>query len=259
MRRSDRYNVSDETRVTRVKKNKYTYDEINSKIGYDTIPTYDADNAINLSSFNIDNLNRNEYHRIKEYKDLLDENLDLPKDEITPSKVSPIKEYDINKVLAEAKKNRESDELEGKRKVENLNTLNSLNKKYLYQKGFTEEDSQELKELIDTITSKKLSEDIEDEEERELLSDLLATTIDIKLEKELSKEEFDRLLEEKTEMTNSFYSKSLEFSDDDLIGENEEDDEEKPKSHVKIILVSIFLLISFIALITFVLKTLNII
>lgn len=260
MRRSDRYKNIGDSKVSRVDKNRHSYDEINSKIGYDTIPTYDVDKRINLSSLNSQNLNRSEYHKIKEYKDLLDHDLGLPQDEVRPKRVSSIKEYDINKVLDEAKKNREIDELEGKRKVDRLNTLDSLNKKYLYQKGFTEEDSQELKDLIDTITTKKLSDDIKDEEERELLSDLLATTIDIKLEKELSKEDFDRLLEEKSGLTSSFYTESLELTEDDLLKENEvEEDEEASKKGFKIVLISIFLFGSFITILYFLLKILNII
>ena len=46
--------------------------------------------------------------------------------------------------LEEAKKNREIDELEGKRNIQNEDSiLNNLNKKYLYQKGFSEEDNEE--------------------------------------------------------------------------------------------------------------------
>lgn len=259
MKRVDRYQA-EENKLTRVKKNSNTYEEINSKIGYDTIPTYESDVAINLSSFNIDNLKRNEYHKIKDYKDLLDDDKEIPIPKEMPKKVISPKEFDINKVLEEAKKNRITDELEEKRKVEKISTLNSLNKKYLYHKGFTEEDSQDLKELIDTITTKKLSEDIKDEEEKELLSELLATTIDVKLEKELSKEELDKLLDEKQEMTNSFYTKSLDLSEEDLVEEGElVTEEEVPKSRFKIILVLILLFIVFSTIVFILFKHLNII
>lgn len=261
MRRSDRYKDSEDNKVTRVNKNKYTYEEINSKIGFDAIPSYEADMAVDLSSLDIDKLNRNQYHQIKDYKELLDENKEIPEDNSRPKKIVAVKEYDINKVLEEAKSNRKADELEGKRKVENISSLNTLNRKYLYEKGFTEEDSQELKELIDTITSKKLSDDIKDDEEKELLSDLLATTIDIKLEKELSKEDLDKIIDEKIGLTDSFYTKSMELTDEDLLDDDEndenEDNEEEKDGTLKIILITALLFISFITVIYFILKYYN--
>ena len=179
--------------------------------------------------------------------------------------------------MEEAKKNREKDELEGKRSIkgEDYNILNSLNKKYLYQKGFSEEDTQELKELIDTITSETMVDDIQDEEEKELLSELLATTIDIKLEKELSKTQLEELVEEEENKeltdTNSFYSKSLELTANDLLSEDEEEKEEtteeKEKEELKeendhntakIVFVSLILLVIIAVVIYFILQVVGV-
>ena len=276
-RRSDRYKDSDTEKISRsrVNKNKTLYDEINNKIGIEEIPAYESNEEINLSMLDLDNLKRGDYQKVKDYKELIDEEQDSIQEE-APKEEKKKKSYDINKVLEEAKKNREKDELEGKRSIkgEDYNILNSLNKKYLYQKGFSEEDTQELKELIDTITSKTMVDEIEDEEEKELLSELLATTIDIKLEKELSKTQIDDLVEKQEENelndTNSFYSKSLELTANDLLSDNENEkevstDEEKEEEQVdnehntaKIVFISIILLAIIAVVIYFILQVLGV-
>ena len=279
-RRSDRYRESvepvEEIKKSRVNKNHTLYDEINSKIGFEEITPYNSDEQINLSSLDMGNLKRGEYQRVKDYKVLLEDKEDVD-DQEKVEKIVPKKNYDINKVLEEAKKNREIDELEGKRnlKDDDYNVLNTLNRKYLHQKGFTEEDNEELKELIDTITSKTLVDDIRDDEEKELLSELLATTIDVQLESELSNTQIMALTESSSEEngeltdTNSFYSKSLDLSGNDLLGDKEsegesDDDDEKEidldddRNVFKIILISVLLLIVVLVVGYFVLQFLGV-
>ncbi len=279
-RRSDRYRESvepvEEVKKSRVNKNHTLYDEINSKIGFEEITPYNSDEQINLSSLDMGNLKRGEYQRVKDYKVLLEDKEDVD-DQGKVEKIVPKKNYDINKVLEEAKKNREIDELEGKRnlKDDDYNVLNTLNRKYLHQKGFTEEDNEELKELIDTITSKTLVDDIRDDEEKELLSELLATTIDVQLESELSNTQIMALTESSSDEngeltdTNSFYSKSLDLSGNDLLGDKEsegesDDDDEKEidldddRNVFKIILISVLLLIVVLVVGYFVLQFLGV-
>lgn len=267
-KRSDRYNQSQDVLQinSRVKKNKYLYDELNSKIGYEEISVANTDTQIDLSSLNLEKPNREDYQKIKEYKTLLKDN-SVDKVEIEKKEIKP-KVFDINKVLEEAKKNRkEEDELEKKRnlKEEDYNVLSSLNKKYLHKKDFSEKDSDELKELIDTITSKTLVNEIKDEEEKELLSELLATTIDVKLEKELSTAEINSLYENKESSVsdenadNSFYTHSMELNKDDLIDEPEEDNEnndisERKNNGFKIFTIIIILIILIIVVTYFLLK-----
>ncbi len=267
-KRSDRYNQSQDVPQinSRVKKNKYLYDELNSKIGYEEISVVNTDTQIDLSSLNLEKPNREDYQKIKEYKTLLKDN-SVDKVEIEKKEIKP-KVFDINKVLEEAKKNRkEEDELEKKRnlKEEDYNVLSSLNKKYLHKKDFSEKDSDELKELIDTITSKTLVNEIKDEEEKELLSELLATTIDVKLEKELSTAEINSLYENKESSVsdenadNSFYTHSMELNKDDLIDEPEEDNEnndisERKNNGFKIFTIIIILIILIIVVTYFLLK-----
>lgn len=276
-KRSDRYSEEKKS-ISRVNKNKILYDDMNNKSGTYEIPTYESSNEIDLSKLDMNNLNREDFQKVKDYRELIDDD----KEDNVSQKIEVKKEksYDINKILEEAKKNREKDELEGKRNIsEEGSILNNLNKKYLYQKGFTEEDNEELKELIDTITSKTMVDDIKDEEEKELLSELLATTIDIKLEQELSETQIDNFVEEKIakekEMvdTNSFYSKSLELTAGDLLTEDEEkteieeDETEKENEEdvdegggsAKIVFISLILLIIISVVVYFVLKVLKVV
>lgn len=294
-KRQDRYDdTKPKSRMTRTERHQSLYNEINSKIGYSEMSSYEPGTKIDLSALNPDKPKREEYQKIKEYKSIMD----TDEKETEPGQkkeTAKVKTFDINAVLEEAKKNRKNeDELEKKRNLaNNESVLSSLNKKYLHTKDFDEEDSDELKELIDTITSKTMIDDIKDEEEKELLSELLATTIDIKLEQELSNEEINKLytadesdeeesdtssleytleqdddgydgqtedVEVTDQLDNSFFTHSVELKKSDLIDEDEydpekEDEEENEKSGVvKIVVVSIILLILVLLVTYFVLK-----
>jgi len=151
------------------------------------------------------------------------------------------KEHDINKILKDAKKTRvDKDELEEKRKLKkkeynitsqvDVNNLEEL-KEQRKKSGVREEDQEEIKELIDTIYSKKLRDEIDEElkntEDKDLMSDLLPssleeTVIDENLSKEIiEKEKSEKKHSEKIE--NSFFTKSMDLSTEDL--EDDDDDE----------------------------------
>ena len=271
-RRSDKY-VNSDTPVSRsrVNKNKYLYDELNSKIGYEEVSTVD-ESQIDLSSLNLKNPRREEYQKIKDYRNLFSD--DSTKTQEEKKEYKP-KNFDINLVLEEAKKNRKTvDELEKKRNLndDEYNVLSNLNKKYLHKKDFSESDDEELKELINTITSKTLSEDIKKEEEKDLFSELLASTVDIKLESNLSTEDVSKLYSElknyetssnnevdkdekseTEELEDSFYTKSLELSKKDLMLDDEEETD-KNKNGIKIALISLLLLFVLLIVIYFLFK-----
>ena len=269
-------------KMTRTKRNASLYKELNSNISYEEVKDLSNNGTvIDLSSLKDLNSRREDYQAVKDYKELLDDRVDDKKEEKVSREIEK-KKFDINAVLEEAKRNRKADdELEKKRKLEgDENVLTSLNKKYLHSKDFSKEDSDELKELIDTITSKTLVDDIQDEEEKELLSDLLATTIDIKLEKELSNEDINKLydkeeknleaaddnIEADDKIENSFFTHSVKLSRDDLETEEKEYEDEETEaadedeedigngSTLKIILISAFLLVLVLVITYFVLK-----
>lgn len=279
-RRQEQYSEDKTPKMTRAKRNASLYEEINSNIGYGEVKDFENEKVIDLSSLNVENPKREDYQAVKDYKEILSKEEEI---EETPETVKeePKKEFDINAVLEEAKKNRKADEeKEKKRKLDGEeNVLTSLNRKYLHSKEFNEEDSEDLKELINTITSKTLAQDIKDEEEKELLSDLLATTIDIKLEQELSNDDINKLydkdeksdkdddddeiqIDENTskKIENSFFTHSVEISKDDLdldkddIEDEEFDNIDNKGGVVKIVLISIVLLALLLIIIYFVLK-----
>ena len=186
MRRMDRYkDTSDESRMSRSNSNKELYESLGSNTRYANFTDVTNANAIDLSSKK--NYNRREdYHQMKEYQDVkpttrtrkdLDEFKSI-------YQTHENKVYDINNVLEEARKNRlEKDALEEKRKLKNTsyNILASLNpeelEKYRAEKKDKpiRADDEDLRELIDTITSATLAGDIK--AASELLGDLMATSI----------------------------------------------------------------------------------
>ena len=226
------------------------------------------------------------YHQIKEYQDVaptprakreLEEFKSIYKDREN-------KVYDINNVLEEARKNRqEKDELEEKRKLKNqsYNILSNLNKEELEKCRQERLDKvihpsdDEIRELIDTITSKTLAGDIK--AASSLLGDLMATSIMDKVEasdeipdeekeedddddsidekiditaievaaskeKELAKAEDDETAsqDDKTQTQDiEFYSRSMDLSDKDF----EMDDEFKERKLPLIVKILIFLII----------------
>lgn len=186
MRRMDRYKEnSEEQKITRSNQNQELYDSIGSNTKYTNFSDVTNANAIDISGEK-NYKTREGYHQLKEYKEViptprvkkeLEEFKNLYQDKEN-------KVYDINNVLEEARKNRsEKDALEEKRNLKNTsyNIIASLNPEELEK--FRQEKKEkvihpsddELRELIDTITSKTLAGDIK--AASSLLSDLMATSI----------------------------------------------------------------------------------
>ena len=288
MRRMDRYkDSSQEMRASRSDINKELYETIGTNTRYTNFSDVTNANAIDLSSTK-NYKTREGYHQMKEYHDVVP----------TPRVKRELEEfnhiyqdrenrvYDINNVLEEARKNRlEKDELEEKRKLKNTsyNILASLNpeelEKYRQEKRdkVIHPDEDELRELIDTITSKTLAGDIK--AASSLLSDLMATSImdkvasieedeeeidesdenDTDYQLSLSKEILDleqlkklnelektqEQIEEKEEYNlmlqkdEDFYTRSMDLSDQDF----DLDDEFKEKSMPIGIKILIFLIV----------------
>ena len=133
------------TRKSRVEKNQALYSEVNSKIGFEEVTVYEPGAAIDLSKLNEERPRREDYQKIKEYKNLIEDDNKEKVEEV--KKENKPKNFDINEVLEEAKKNRKNeDELEKKRNLsEDESVLSNLNRKYLHSKNFYENDSDELK------------------------------------------------------------------------------------------------------------------
>ena len=212
MRRMDRYKDEDTVMEKRSQKNKDLYQNVvNTKI----TNINDISDVANSNAFEIQTnggvaiTSREKYHQMKKYQNI--EPIPRVKKELEDFKYlynnHEKKVYDINSVLEEARKNRtEKDELEAKRKLKNTsyNILADLNKeeleKYREEKrkrSLENHEVNELREIIDTITTKTLAGEIDHETSVNLLSDLMATNI---LDKVSNPEEMDKMQEEQKEV-----------------------------------------------------------
>lgn len=280
--RSSRYldeDVSTRPKLTRANKNRYLYDEVNNKIGYEEIDTLEMYDGIELDC-DSPIKTREEYQKMKDTTRLEKDVVDVNREFEEEAKV-----YDINSILEEAKKNRViPDELEKKRKLQNVeySILNDLNQKYKNKKEKIEEDLEKegIRELIDTITSRNLASDLADlekDDEDDLMSDLLATNTmnaieGISLEEDIAKEilvdkretlkddeeESDEIVEEDGRLVNSFYTRSMDLSEHDFEIRDEIIEDNKEKRKILILVILIILVIIAIASI-FILKKINII
>lgn len=188
--RMDRYRTTDgidnET-ISRSDKNQDLYDNLGNNAKYTNFTDVSKIDAISLNDAKKNYRTREGYKTIREYGNVdrrpkaqkdLDEFNYLYQDQEN-------RVYDINSVLEKAKENRKDrDELENKRKLKNTNynILASLNKEELerYRKDKVEKnkpEEDELRNLIDTITSKTLAGEISKDTGVDLLSDLMATNV----------------------------------------------------------------------------------
>ena len=280
--RSSRYldeKVTTKPKMTRSNKNKYLYDEVNKNIGYEEIDNFSGYNGVELDN-TTPIKTREEYQKLKDYSFMYDEKEQIEQKAIVPEEE---KVYDINSVLEEARKNRViTEEQEKKRKLQNVeySILADLNKKYISKKEKIVEDLEKegIRELIDTITSKTLAQDVadlsyEEDDGKDLMSELLATGTlsnleDIDLEEEIAKEILaekedqensqDEVIEEDGHLINSFYTKSMDLTEQDFELREEIVEENKEKRKILILVVLIILVL--VAIISvFILKKINII
>ena len=192
--RMERYEKEEQREISsRANKNQELYENIGRNTKYTNFTDVTNANAFDLGTAQKNYRTREGYHQMKEYNTFISE----PKVKKELDEFNYLyqdhenKVYDINSVIAEAKKNRiKKDELEAKRKLKNTNynILASLNpeelEKYRKEKvERTKPDEEELRSLIDTITSKTLAGEIDQETSVDLLSDLMATNIMDRVEK----------------------------------------------------------------------------
>lgn len=290
--RMERYQNADDIRASRrSNKNQELYQNVGNNTKYTNFTDVANANAFDLGTAQKNHRTREGYHQMKEYGNYTPE----PKVKKELDDFNYLYQdhenriYDINSVLEEAKKNRaKKDELEAKRKLKNTNynILASLNpdelEKYRKEKvERTKPDENELRGLIDTITSKTLAGEIDQATSVDLLSDLMATNIMDRVEKPekdsvdcsteldeieeklslskeiLDKDQLDKVQELKEkdsdkktslmdESDTDFYTRSMDLSDKDF----EMDDEFKEKKlpiGIKIVLIIIILAVLAVA------------
>lgn len=281
--RMDRYNdEATKTQFSRAEKNKDLYENIGKNTRYTNFTDVTNATTINLNEeANIQT--RQGYHKLKNYQDIAP----IPKSKKELNEISILyqdhenKVYDVNRILEQAHKNRisHSDE-EEKRKLSDssYNILTNLTKEQLEQyrkertKKVVKPDEEELKELINTITSKTLAGEIDKATSLDLLSDLMATSVvdtvepiseenasveteedKLSLSKEvLDKEQLDKIKEVKekedekfaeklTSADSDFYTKSMDLSDKDFETSLDFEEAKMPGS-LKFIIVIVILI-----------------
>ena len=255
--RMDRYNDStnlNDRSYSRTNKNSELYKNVGNNSKYTNFTDVTNINAGDINTSAQNSRTREGYHKIKDYDNIMP----VPKVKRELDEFNYLyqdrenKIYDINTVLEEARKNRiDKDELENKRKLKNTNynILADLNpeelEKYRQRKNRAKRpNDDEIRELIDTITSKTLAGEISKATTVNLLSDLMATSamdkidcetfdddektveIDLSLSKEiLDKESIAKVNNMKEEpkkngiMKNAdddFYTRSMDLSDKDF-------------------------------------------
>lgn len=272
-RRSSKYieeEISTQPKSSRSSKNRTLYSEINDKIGYGEIVGLPNYGKVELDK-NTPIKTREEYQKTKEINLLFDEQA---KEEKVEEEKPVEKVYDINTVLESAKKNRSvTDEADKRRKLQDMeyNILTDLNQKYISKKEKMDENLEKegIRELIDTITSKTLVEDLkkeeldseEEDDGKDLMSDLMATSaltaisneaLQEELAKEILNEEAKReeekdedlqLTKQDGKIVNSFYTRSMDLSEQDFEIRDEILEENKARRKILILVVLIILII----------------
>ncbi|MDD2377629.1 MAG: hypothetical protein PHD10_01190 [Bacilli bacterium] len=212
--RMGRYYQTNNENSDRTSRNQKLYDTLYSDNAYDdveTVVTKPSPNKIDIEKIRellkSDEIKKNiDYKKVDnelDYQDPLDEE----------------KSYDIRDVLSKARDEREN-EPSKYRSLRNTeyNILKGI--KIDEYKQQMEEDSEELKELINTITSTSLLNKMGDRElSLELLNDLRSNTMigDSDSIKAIIEEEKKEAKEEKpSEIDTSFYTSSLSFKDKDF-------------------------------------------
>lgn len=179
--RMDRYSHEEKKQVSsRVNKNQELYDNYMENAKFTEYVDDVASNAIDLSGISSESRTREDYLKSKEAGEFFNDSTDTNQKEVNFDYSEEPKDYDINKIIEDAKKNRvEEDELEKKRKLRNSD-YNATEKKEKdvtevhvttdeYQKttGLSEDETKNLKELINTIYDAALKGEIDVEVEEE--------------------------------------------------------------------------------------------
>lgn len=254
--RMDRYDVPEKNKSSRLSKNQKLYEDLYTNSSYTEFTDINSSNVIELNNNLSNTIGRREnYQKNKEYSNAFNTDdiykydpFDEEKYSLETESISK-KDYDINSVLESAKKNRvDVDDLEKKRKLRTTeyDILKDLTEEKLKEhkekkkEVLSKEEEEELKDLIYTITSNTMRQDIDNE----LLSGLMPTKLDeTVVSSDLSEElnatiNIDDIVNNNEDTTNisttstslklddSFYTKSMDLSDQDLVKNVEKDEEE---------------------------------
>ena len=270
--RMEKYNSysTDYNKKKRTTKNQDLYENFYTKNMYFDDAS-SVDNAYEFDSNSSPYSSRSNYQRVKDYRQLLKPKEISSKEELRKYLESDEDDsYSLNEIMEKAKKNRQDVEVEEerKRKIKNGEynifegtTLEELKKR----KAEIDKEKGEIEELINTISSKTLKDDIENELSKDLLSDLMSESENDKIgnieddsdevitesvsKLILDKEEERKNKSEVSDIDRSFYTKSMDLSDEDFELDDEFDElREKKHTGIKVLLILILLIVVAVAI-----------
>jgi len=224
MPRMERYQEQQATPTkvkSRVEKNNRLYNQVYQNEIYQEITDMKLKNVVDLDQVNNQNKTREEYHKIKDYEQILG-TPKVKKDLEEFNTLYPIenKVYDINEVIKEKKNARgDSDNQEEKRKLHaDLHIGISEEELLKFREEKKKKLEKEQNDLMGQVEKEIEKKDVqENKENKELLAELLPVT---------EEEEKTPNQSQLEEMDKSFYTKSMDFSEEDFVGENEKNEED---------------------------------
>ena len=218
--RMDRYYKSELETSGRSSKNKSLYEQIENLENYTNIEgvaTIEKTNEIDISKVKEMIENREDYKKRKQLNTILKEEKE-ELDDIIDEEEEP-KNYDIKVLLSKMESDIKNDNSPRRLDEEQIETLKSLRKKE--KKYDIKKEEEELKELINTISSTKALKDLSSTQlDVGLLDDLKSDTMvgdASSIKKILEEEKEEKNLEQtNTEIDKSFYTSSFGFTKKDF-------------------------------------------
>lgn len=251
--RMDRYrNQELETTGMRTKRNEHLYARVEAPLEYSSVEgvaRIDNTNSVDINKIKELLLREEEpkkkHHSKMEKQETLEDTSEL----VTFNQLED-KNYDIRDILNKAKDEKEEDDDDKYRNLQN--TGYDILKNIQVQKKSTEISDQELNHVGDTTLSLSMLDNLQDNEEEEITETMSSKTIRDLLNEETSKEEDDDDddFEEQRTLDNSFFTSSLNFSEEDFNELSDELDEPKKKENliVKVLIFIIMVVLTTVAI-----------
>lgn len=271
--RMERYNDNSCSNNSRLSKNKELYENLYTSSSYAEFTDINSSNVIDLSSDVSHKIGKREEYQKRRDMSTFDEDDDYQIPKVTsyqtmPTSTPSFKNYDINSILDHAKKSRvEVDDLEKKRKLRTTeyNILADLTEEKLKEhkekkrQVLSEREKDELEELVNTITSNTMRQEIDAELFKDLMpTDKDETVVSSNLKQQIELASTDTITTDSMEESDtakldpSFFTKSMDLSGEDLVSDEELDDsfkDDNNKSRLLKIIVAILVIVIIIAIV----------
>ena len=217
--RMERY-YKNESNGSRSKKNKNLYNTIYSYGSYSNIEgVADAPKSNEVDITQVKKMldNREKYQKQRRYRNLTRTDIDYERPKPRPKYVEDTeRDYDIRDVLNKAREEKKPDDKERVLRNTNYDILKDLNLDGERKRMLDEEDSEELQDMLQTITDTSLASKNDDDLASDLFSDLKGDDTKVGEIKNINELIDDN---EKTRaMDNTFFTSSIKLSKSDFEG-----------------------------------------